>query len=55
MKNSGLRGRIGGADLRLGDHAYAKELASLGLPKRAMVSASVANVELALGDAEVLD
>ena len=26
--------------LRLGDHPYAKELASLGLPKRAMVSSS---------------
>ena len=55
VKNSGLRGRIGGAKLRLGDHAYAKELASLGLPKRAMVSASVGNVEMSFGDAEVLD
>ena len=38
MKTSGLRVRPGGAKLRLGDHPYAKELASLGLPKRAMVS-----------------
>ena len=55
MKNSGLRGRIGGAKLRLGVHPYAKELASLGLPKRAMVSGSVAGVEMSFGDAEVLD
>jgi hypothetical protein len=54
MKVSGLRGRIGGATLRLGDHPYAKELASLGLPKRAMVSGSVANVEMSFGDAHPL-
>ncbi|MGH3634060.1 MAG: acetoacetate decarboxylase family protein [Mycobacterium sp.] len=54
MKVSGLRGRIGGATLRLGDHRYAKELASLGLPKRAMVSTSVGNVEMSFGDARVL-
>jgi hypothetical protein len=54
MRVSGLRGRIGGAKLRLGDHPYAKELASLGLPRRAMVSGSVANVEMTFGDAQVL-
>lgn len=54
MKVSGLRGRIGGAKLRLGDHPYAKELASLGLPKRAMASGSVANVAMSFGDARVL-
>ncbi len=37
--SSGFRARIGGASLRLGDHPIAKELASLGLPKRAMVPA----------------
>ena len=51
MKVSGLRGRIGGATLRLGEHPYAKELASLGLPRRAMVSGSVAHVEMCFGDA----
>lgn len=55
MKVSGLRGRIGGAALRLGDHPYAKELASLGLPRRAMVSGSVAHVQMSFGDARVLD
>jgi hypothetical protein len=54
MRVRGVRGRIGGATLRLGDHPYAKELASLGLPKRAMVSGSVANVEMTFGDAHAL-
>jgi hypothetical protein len=54
MRVSRLRGRIGGAKLRLGDHRYAKELASLGLPKRAMVSASAAGVEMSFGDAHPL-
>jgi hypothetical protein len=54
MKVTGLRGRIGGATLRLGNHPYAKELASLGLPRRAMVSGSVANVEMSFGDARML-
>lgn len=55
MKVSGLRGRLGGATLRLGDHPYAKELASLGLPRRAMASGSVAHVQMSFGDARVLD
>jgi hypothetical protein len=54
MKVTGLRGRLGGAMLRLGDHPYAKELRSLGLPSRAMVSGSVANVEMSFADARVL-
>ncbi len=54
MKVTGLRGRIGGATLRLGDHPYGKELASLSLPKRAMVSGAVANVEMSFADARVL-
>jgi hypothetical protein len=44
--------RLGGARLRLGDHPYAKELASLGLPKRALVSSSARNVEMTFGDAQ---
>jgi hypothetical protein len=51
---TGVRGRLGGARLRLGDHPNAKELASLGLPKRALVSYSVANVKMSFGDATVL-
>lgn len=51
MRNSGVRMRLGGAKLRLGDHPYAAELASLGLPKRAFASQSSANVEMTFGDA----
>jgi hypothetical protein len=54
MRMTGLRVRPGGVRLWLGDHPYAKELASLGLPKRALASASVANVEMTFGDAHEL-
>ena len=54
MSQTGVRYRLGGARLWLGDHPYAKELASLGLPKRALVSSSVGNVEMSFGDAQVL-
>lgn len=54
IKNSHIRFRPGGARLHLGDHPYAKELASLGLPKRPMVSGSVGNVEMTFGDAHLL-
>jgi Acetoacetate decarboxylase (ADC) len=54
MSLTGVRYRLGGVQLRLGDHPYAKELASLGLPKRALFSSSAANVEMTFGDARVL-
>lgn len=54
MRTTGLRARIGGAVLRLGDHPYGKQLASLGLPKRAIVTGSVGHVEMTFGDAQVL-
>lgn len=54
MRVRAARGRIGGATLRLGDHPYAKELASLGLPRRAMVSGSVGHVEMTFDDARPL-
>lgn len=54
MKTSHVRFRPGGARLRLGDHPYAKELASLGLPKRPMVSGSVGHVEMTFGDGHIL-
>jgi hypothetical protein len=54
MVNSGVRFRPGGATLRLGDHPYAKELASLGLPKRPMVSGSVGNVDMTFGEPNIL-
>jgi len=49
---NGVRNRLGGVRIRLGDHPYAKELASLGLPKRAMLSGSVDDVEMSFGDAQ---
>jgi hypothetical protein len=51
---TGVRYRLGGARVWLGDHPYAKELAALGLPKRALVSSSAANVEMSFGDAQVV-
>jgi hypothetical protein len=52
MTLTGVRYRLGGARVWLGDHPYAKELAALGLPKRALVSSSAANVEMSFGDAQ---
>jgi Acetoacetate decarboxylase (ADC) len=48
----GVRTRFGGVRIWLGDHPYAKELASLGLPKRAMMSSSAENVQMTFGDAQ---
>ncbi|MGV0744405.1 acetoacetate decarboxylase family protein [Mycolicibacterium sp. XJ870] len=52
MRLSGVRYRLGGVQLRLGEHPYAKELAALGLPKRAFISSSVENVQMTFGDAK---
>jgi hypothetical protein len=49
---TGVRYRLAGARVRLGEHPYARELASLGFPKRALVSSSAANVEMSFGDAQ---
>jgi Acetoacetate decarboxylase (ADC) len=54
MSMAGSRYRPGGVRLRLGDHPYAKELASLGLPKRAVLSTSAENVEMSFGDAQTV-
>ena len=48
----GVRTRLGGVRMWLGDHPYAKELASLGLPKRAMLSSSTDHVQMTFGDAQ---
>jgi hypothetical protein len=51
---SGMHARIGGATVELGDHPYAKELASLGLPKKAFACMSIANADMTFGDARTL-
>jgi Acetoacetate decarboxylase (ADC) len=51
---TGSRYRPGGVRLWLGDHPFAKELASLGLPKRALVSGSADNVEMSFADAQIV-
>lgn len=51
MNPTGMRSRIGGAQLRLGTHPIADELRSLGLPKRALVSSSIGNLAMTFGNA----
>ena len=55
MTISGVRFRPRGAALRLGEHRYADELRTLGLPKPAMMSASVGRVQMVFGDPDVLE
>jgi hypothetical protein len=49
---NGVRNRPGGVRIWLGDHPYAKEFASLGLPKRAILSSSADDVQMTFGDAQ---
>jgi hypothetical protein len=51
MDPQGIRSRPGGAELRLGDHPIGRELAALGLPRRAMFSTTIANLRMRFDDA----
>jgi hypothetical protein len=51
-QKDGVRNRPGGVRMWLGEHPYAEELASLGLPKRAMLSSSIQHAEMTFGDAQ---
>jgi hypothetical protein len=54
MEPSGMRTRPGGAALTLGDHVWAAELISLGLPKRALMSSAVDRLAMTFQDATPL-
>ncbi len=52
VRPSGLRGRPGGARIRLGDHPVADELARLGLPRTALLTSTIDNLAMEFQDAE---
>lgn len=54
MNPSGVRSRIGGAELRLGDHPIADDLRSLGLPRRALLTTTIPDLRMTFGDASVV-
>ncbi|GAA0982395.1 acetoacetate decarboxylase family protein [Acrocarpospora macrocephala] len=51
MRPSGVRARPGGALIRLGNHPIAKELSELGLPKHALMTATIAHLRMSFGPA----
>ncbi len=51
MRPHGVRTRPGGARVRLGDHLIGQELAGLGLPRRAMFSTTIHDLQMTFGDA----
>lgn len=54
MNPSGVRSRLGGAKLQLGEHPWARELAELGLPKRAVMTSTIPNLQMTFQDSRVL-
>lgn len=54
QRGEGRGGHVGGAELTLGSHPIAKELESLGLPKRAVMSSSTAHMRATFQDATAL-
>jgi hypothetical protein len=54
MAPSGVRCRPGGARAVLGDHPIGRELAELGLPRRALVTTTIGNARMRFGEALVV-
>lgn len=52
MRPGGVRARPTGTSVVLGEHPIAKELRTLGLPKRALVTSSVSRLEMTFDAAE---
>jgi len=52
VRASGIRVRPGGALIRLGNHPIAKELSELGLPKTALLSATVNHFGMSIDEAD---
>jgi hypothetical protein len=50
----GVRVRPGGALIRLGNHPIAKELSELGLPKRPLLTTTVAHAAMTFGEAAAI-
>jgi hypothetical protein len=50
----GVRARPGGAALALGDHPIAKELRTLGLPRRAVTTATIEHMVMRFNAPEVV-
>lgn len=51
LRALGLRARLGGALVRLGNHPVAKELSELGLPKHALLTLTARRAAMSFGDA----
>ncbi len=49
MNPRGVRTRLGGAELTLGDHPIADELRSLGLPRRALATTTIPDLRMTFG------
>ncbi|QNG17450.1 acetoacetate decarboxylase family protein [Rhodococcus triatomae] len=54
MRTRGLRSRPGGAALDLGEHPVADELHSWGLPRRALFTSVIPEMEMTFGDADTV-
>jgi hypothetical protein len=51
MNPSGVRTRLGGAEVTLGSHPIADELRSIGLPRRALMTTAIPDLRMTFGDA----